>query len=333
MKRTLSLLIILVVIVGLIVLVNSNKRSKTKAGYQPLAGITLDGVKSIKITRANEVNELVKEGGKWLSLTPEKYPADAEKIKRAIDYLGKQNLRSPVSKNPANYKKFKVDSAGRTRVEIKGKKNVVFDLGGMNKGYGGNFLKMDGEAEVYVTIEGALFHYSANKNYYRDKTFIRANKDSVSYINISWTGDDGNPASIEADYNKTENTWSLNGQKIGDPSKINGLIGEIVTLRCNDWYNKEEDNKTGFDKPYMTIQIKMEDGKEILAILGAESSSKLYAKNSSDNVRYFINKYEADRLKKKESDLEGQAPPEPEKENVNIEAPADDNNEHEGHNH
>jgi len=126
MKKTLTLLAVLVVVVLLIKVFDGVSRKQSNPML--FKGYKKGKVSQIEISKGENKERLIKKGGGWVATEKGEYPADSGKVAEMLNVLVEQRAKSPISKNPAKHSLFKVDSAGGTRVALSGgeKQNLFY---------------------------------------------------------------------------------------------------------------------------------------------------------------------------------------------------------------
>jgi hypothetical protein len=306
MKKT---LILLFALVGVILVINiANKLSAVQKNPPLFKGLDKAAVTQVLITKGQAKETLKKESTGWMATEQGDYPADTAKINELLGALAKQEKGRPRSKNPEKHKELKVDSTGATRVVVEAGSPVTFYIGGMAQGYQGNYVRLEGDDNVYVS-EGNLERlFSTDANFYRDKTLFKINKDDVNEFSVTYKDikdKDTARVTIAARFDPAAGTWKIEKPEAadGDISAINEYIGKFTGLTVDDWYDKDTAAVPGFDDPLLGVVFKKGDGTAVSLLVGNEKDGNCYTKVVNDDNKYLLRRHKIDGLKKTWTEL------------------------------
>jgi hypothetical protein len=121
--------------------------------------------------------------------------------------------------------------------------NPYSDYGGANV-EGTSYVRINGEKEVY-TVDGFLaINFSGTFNDWRDKSFIRVNKDDILKIDFTCPGDSSFTLSL------TDKKWLLNGIP-ADSAKVTGYLTKLSRIDGHDF----EDGFTPSANPEYQMKV------------------------------------------------------------------------------
>src|SRR5258706_5516071 len=184
--------------------------------------LTLDtaSVSEVRVLPSKEHTEelrLLRDGKNWKVINGKRSePSDKAAIKSILEALGNLQAQRLASRKKEKWEDFKVGETG-THVSVydgKGKKVADFHVGkvGFTPGAGGTYgasytyVRLSDENEVY-TVEGFLeptFNNSFNE--WRDKTFLKLNKDDITRLSFRYPADSGFVAS------KRDSVWYVGNE-------------------------------------------------------------------------------------------------------------------------
>ncbi|OGS34700.1 MAG: hypothetical protein A2293_05435 [Elusimicrobia bacterium RIFOXYB2_FULL_49_7] len=304
MKKTLVLLGLLVALIvaiyGVPQLLSLRKSPELFNGFNP------GQVTEISLSKFGSHETLKNVNGQWMATAFGDYPADTVKVKAALDIVSKQKKGTPRSKNPAKHKELGVDTASAIKITLKGAKEFSFYIGNMAQGWSGNFLRFNGQNEVYVTDGSFETAFSITSNFFRDKTLLRLNKDNVKAFSVAAKDDSTKQVTeFAAQFDAASGKWKIEKPESaeGDASRLNDYLGQFTALQVDDWYEQEMDAQPAFNNPTLKAVFQMNDGTSLTLLLGAEKNGNLYASVLNDPNKYLLRKYRLNNLKKKWTDL------------------------------
>ncbi|OGJ90259.1 MAG: hypothetical protein A2268_12320 [Candidatus Raymondbacteria bacterium RifOxyA12_full_50_37] len=323
MRRTLLLLIVLVAAIGIIVV--SEKAGGSRKNPPLFKGFDKAAVTSISIRELERDETVKKVKNIWVTVKPYEYPADTAKVREMLDLIADQVQGAPASKNPEKHKDLKVDTARGVRVIVEGTKNFTFYIGDMSPGYTGNYLRLEGNNNVYSSKGRMSSAFSTLPNFYRDKALYSLNKDNVNELTVSYREYVDRPAppakgkkdkpkeaqkdtvvhTITASFDVAAGKWKFTAPENagGDASAINSWLAAFAGLNADDWYDDDTAAVTGFDRPDLAASFKNNDGTTIGLLVGAEKNGSRYVKVENSAVKFKVRSSRLTDLKRKFADL------------------------------
>ena len=128
MKRSLILIVVLVVLLGLYWLVQS-KRPVVSAD-RPFVKCDSAAVSLLRVEAAPDTVELMKEGDNWILVRPLRYPAATRTVASAVGRFKQMQKLSMVTDRVERASEFQVDDVSGTKVTVgQGGKRQTFYLG------------------------------------------------------------------------------------------------------------------------------------------------------------------------------------------------------------
>jgi hypothetical protein len=310
MKKTLTMLGVLVALIALILVIN--KVSDTRKDPLLFKGFDKAKITRVTVSKYNAKEVLKLDNKKWTATAGGDYPADTAKVATLLNIIADQRKGDPSSRNPAKQAELKVDSAGATKVVLEaGVNKWVFFIGSMAQGFSGNYLRFDGKNEVYVSKGNLEQAFSTTPDFYRDKALLRISKDNVAQFDVVYKQHkDSAAVEVSGQFNVEKASWKLDKPESadGDGAKINEYLAKICGLEVDEWYDKDTATALGFDNPMVRVSLKKSDGSTAVMLAGAEKSGSRYVKVEGDNNKYLLRSYRFDALKPNVAELKAKAP-------------------------
>lgn len=169
-QKRLSIIILIGILFLLVAAVIGMKMYQEKKQEVPAAksfykDLKIDNVDKIEITKAGKALSLVKENGKWLEMISEteKAEADSEAIKILLDKTKNIKVGEIITDKADKQELFQVNSAGLQVIFYQGEEKLAdFYLGKTTPDFNGNYLRRNGENNIYSTTERISSYYSQN---------------------------------------------------------------------------------------------------------------------------------------------------------------------------
>ena len=139
------------------------KKSAVPSAKNFYENLQTDAISKIEIIKAGKILSLVKENDKWLEMTSEteKSAADAEAIKTLLDKAKNIKVAAAVTDKTDKQELFQVTSAGLEVIFYQGEQKLAdFYIGKTTPDFNGNYLRKDGENQIYSTTERISSYFS-----------------------------------------------------------------------------------------------------------------------------------------------------------------------------
>lgn len=180
-------------------------------------------------SRASEIR-LVKEGKNWnVTSGKMKSATDINSVKSTLGTLHDLRTQRLATRKKEKWETYKVDDKG-THVTVFEGLNKIADLNvgktGFAQGGGGGYgsaytyVRLSDEDEVY-TVDGFLeSQFNRTFNDWRNKAFLRVNRDDITKITFKYPADSGFVLS------KKDSVWMVDNEK-ADLPKVQSLLGQL----------------------------------------------------------------------------------------------------------
>jgi len=227
---------------------------------------------------------------------------------------GKGYNDTPISKNSDKQSKFQVDTLAGIHVTIKGAGSINlgnFYIGKSGANYNSNYVRRDGENEVYLSHKVISYSFVEKSDKWKDRTLYKDfDKTKVNTAIIEWNdAEKEEKGALKLTRNGTE--WTvIAGDDFGpgDNTKIENYINNYSSLKADDFFNGEGDTTFGFDEPVFSARFEMLDGSSHTLILGkkSEKTNKYYCQVDKNPIIFELFTYRLNGWKKKYSDLKAE---------------------------
>ncbi|MEM7550215.1 MAG: DUF4340 domain-containing protein [Bacteroidota bacterium] len=247
--------------------------------------VDIDTAKSTKvvITKSGEELKLLKEEGDWLVELDngKKVEALNSSVIRSLESLNTIKPGRVAAKKEEKWKDYSVDSSG-TRIQVfedeKKALDIVlgrFGVKGQRQFY--TFVRLWEDDEVYTSDNFMGASFSTESGNYRDKTLVKAVKDSIQQIDFVYPND--------SSFNlvKSESgTWILDGEEPADSAQIATFLNGLRVLNGQSFKDEEISTSVDFEiKIYQT-------GKDIISVDGYENNGEITVNSSLNEKSFFV---------------------------------------------
>jgi hypothetical protein len=144
-------------------------------------------VDKLEIASPSGVVALAIEGGKWMIVSPLRYPADQLSVTAAIGKGKRIELKNVVSSNPQKQQLFQVDSAGTlVRVFEHGTQGAAFHVGKPGASYAETYVRREGSNDVYLADGLLTYTFAKSVKEWRDKTIFKSDPDRIRNVRLQF---------------------------------------------------------------------------------------------------------------------------------------------------
>jgi hypothetical protein len=286
--NTTRLLIILAVLAG-VVLFNKLYQSKKEESTFRSVFVSIDtsAVTSIFIYPQAEKGKeikIIKNGSHWdLSNDKIKTIADSQAVRGLLIPFAEMTSLSLSGQDKSSWKDLQVDDSSGTRISFvtpEKRYDLIVGKFGYNQQTrsGTTNIRHADEEEVY-TVEGFL-SFSVNQpfNSWRNKTFIKGNKDNWTSLTFNYPGDSSFVLS------KAGSTWTINGEP-ADSTKTAQYLNGLASLQATGF----ADGYTPSSTPMFTLSISSTTQVTPITVEAypADSTQKFILHSSLNPEAYF----------------------------------------------
>lgn len=261
------LIIILVGLIGIFALSKIFRSPQLESNVRKeLVSLDTAKVTEVRLQPAKALGKeikLIKNGNDWKVLSDSK-EAKVERgtVKSMLGLMMDLQAQRMVTRKKEKWETFEVgESSTRVSVFADGKKQADFRVGktgfsqGQGQGISGTYtyIRLTDEEEVYSTEGFIGSHFNRSFNDWRDKTFLRVNKDEVAKIEFTY------PDSSFV-LEKRDSLWLADNQTANTP-KVDGYFNTIRFKNINEF----EDDYVPSGAPLLQFSITKSDGTMVTA--------------------------------------------------------------------
>ena len=229
-KRDLKELIVLgIVALGCLLYIGFRERGELNYTLPSFPVIATDEFTALEIiSPEGKTVRIERKGTRWL--LSDQYPADPSEVNRILNALETITPVDLVSESE-KYGRYELDEEHRYTVKAYKEENLVREihLGKPSSSENYNYVLFPGNKNVY-TLRGALVKTARKEEKtFRDKVVLQINRNSISEISYSATGQDIliTKGGDEEWKDQDENPW--------DSQKVQELLGRFTALRAEDF--------------------------------------------------------------------------------------------------
>jgi len=252
-------------------------------------------VDRIAVESAQDTVTLGKRGESWIIDNPARtLPADTANIHKALQSIEKFKANQMVSKNPAKFTVYEVDSTGASVKLYAGKEEPVVDvIIGKTTPDGGTYFRPVAKQEVYATPDRIRSYFVRNERAWQDRRVFDIEPTEFSRLRYE-RGD----STILFEKNPDGN-WELKEPVAFQVTQesVDPLLRGISKLTANGFPDTlpASPSDAGFDRPKLKIRAERLDGSGIELLVGKQAwDGTYYAKPTDRDWVYKIATYRVD---------------------------------------
>jgi hypothetical protein len=302
MKRSVLLIIVLIVLLGIYWIVQSHK-PVVKAN-RPFVEVDSAKVTSLILKTADDSVEMAKQGEEWMLTQPVQYPAAAKTIASTLGQFRTMTRLSMITENPDRFREFQVDDSAGVKVTVGGgKKNVTFYLGKMSSA-GNSYARLDGSNEIWEIAGNAASMFKRKARDWRDKTITEIPAADFRKITLIYPDQTIILTQVDSVWKVTDNRGQFPAAK-GTVERITGLLSRLSTVEFADTLSP-----AAFDKPELHLQAELADGETLdLKLIPKDAeATQYYVRKDGAKADFVVYKATANVLMKKSDDFKEKGP-------------------------
>jgi hypothetical protein len=302
MKRSITLIIVLVVLLGIYWLVQS--RRPVVSAARPFVEYDSAAVNMIRVETGTDTVELRKDGDQWNLVVPLKFPAAQRTVQQAVSRLRDMEKLSLITKNAGRQGEFQVNDSAGVEVTIgQGNKLTVFYLGRTGPTGQTTYARMANSNEVWEIGGNQAATFKRKAKDWRDKTVTEFNQGDIRKITLRYP-DQMLTLSL------VDTTWKVDAGREQFDSE-NDLVGRLTGLlsRMSAVDFADTLGPDAFDKPVFELQAELASGETVdLKLIPKDTEgNQYYLRKAGGLADYVIYKSTANALMKKAEDFKPKA--------------------------
>jgi len=255
-------------------------------------------VGKVQVAKNQSTITVQKQDESWKVLSSDQkdktFDADSTEVATFLDNLSKANVIATASTNPNNYSLFAVDdNSGRT-VTISDKDgNMISKFVAGKSTTSGNYLRFDGDPNVYIVDQTLDTFTNGSLNDFRDKTLSFGDLDKISQLVAK---------DFELDQGGESYVFKNRADKV-DTSKTKAFLGNFTNLKANSFVADDQAKNIDGKTPDLTFKISFTSGSNYQFEVYKIDDSTVYVKRDKDGGVLSITKDQFDEMNKGVSDL------------------------------
>jgi len=311
MKRSITLIVVLVVLLGIYWLVQS--RRPVVSASRPFVEYDSAAVNLIRVETATDTVELRKEGDQWNLVVPLRFPAAQRTAQQAVGRLREMEKLTLITNNPARYAEFQVNDSAGVKVTIgQGNKLAVFYLGRTGPTGQTTYARLANSKEVWEIGGNQAATFKRKAKDWRDRTVTEFNQGDIRKITLRYPDQTLTLSLVDT-------VWKVDaGKEQFDGAKdlVGRLTGLLSRMSAVDFADTLGPN--AFDQPAFELVAELTSGQTVdLKLIPKDAEgSQYFLRKSGASADYVIYKSTANALMKKADDFK----PQPNEENLPAKA-------------
>ena len=313
LKKTIILVIILCVLLGIAYVVN---RPPKKATEERLLFPEFDSEKVTTIRLYGQEHQLTlnKMDDQWIALEEDELPADKDQIAQALQTVAELNRDDIISKNPSKQDIFQVDPNNGYEVMIQGEEDETlahFYIGKNGPDFMSTYVRKADSDEV-ILYSG--FHLKSRfdkpADSWLDKFVLLLQEPDVDRVEFKRTEEF---FSLVKDHESGK--WRLDMPEEADVKEniVKDLTQTLFNLRAAKLQRHTPDKpleEFGLDPPSVTMTIVETDETSKILLLGNkdEKTDQYFVKVADSDIIYSVGKFSIEKIDKTLQDVKAETP-------------------------
>jgi len=262
------------------------------------------------------------DGDRW-RIQPQGYPADADKVTRALGRVADLQLTDVVSES-RNYPLYGLDEKEKIVVRTYKSDTLLREMaiGKQAATYRHTYVKLSDDPRVFHARDSFRSDFASDAAAFRDKQVMTFDTNEIASLTVetggrrlgfnrSFAASEISPKTAEGEPDtppeaapEPQHTWTDTDGKPGNKEAIDRLVEELANLSCTEYI--EGKTKDDYQEPLYTVLLKgnREYTLNIFAKAADDRDVSGYPAISSENDYPFIlSTYTAEQIQKKPDEL------------------------------
>ena len=263
--------------------------NKTTFDLRDKAALKLDRDKidALEIATADRQIRFVKADGAWQMKTPVAGRTDYTAVESLIGRLGSVQMKSIAAAEPTDLAQYGLDKPATTVRIGSGSSQATLLIG--KPAAEGNVYAKDQSRPAVFTLESALVdELKKDAGEYRQKDLFDARSFSTTRVEIARGGQTVafEKTKVKDKDGKEEEKWKqvAPAAKDVDAAKVDSLLTALTGARADSFVADAaaQPQKTGLDKPEVTVTLKFDEGKKEERVAFGRSGADAFASRAGE---------------------------------------------------
>jgi hypothetical protein len=312
MKIKKESIILVAVIVALSAYLLTRQTDRTHYALPTISSLKSSELSKVEITKPDGTILLDKGDNDQWHISPEGYPADADKVDGLLEAIGHLTVTALISES-GSYYRYELDDEKKIGIKAWKGGQVIreFDVGKPASSFQHTFIKLKGDPRVYHARGNFKSRFDQTVDGLRDKTVLSFDREKIHEITISSAGavqtfirsqtreaDGQVEGTLPPSESKTETTvWKTPEGKIGDEADIRKILNTLSDLRCDQFI--EAQKKEDLKDPTWTFQLKGAQEHRLVLFAKIENDNTYPAVSSQNDYPFLLPEWQVNQLTKK----------------------------------
>lgn len=287
-RTTLILALILVVLVGVAALFESNKRkSRAPTGKPLFSTYSMEKADGIAVRGSGTDVDLRKQGDRWVVASEGWHEADPKLPKQILESIADFTSASLISNAPEKHATFQVDSTG-TSVRVSSGSKVVADFvaGKPGPDYMSTYVRPAGDQRVYLVPSNLSSMLNRGGESWRKTLLVDVDQ---SVITGYTTRNAKETVTVER---AEDGTWKIKDPTPGDarPDIVSIVLRSLAQVRSTSFADTTlSPTQVGLEPDSASVVIRTADGSSYTLLIGATNEkSQSYTKLADSPTIYLV---------------------------------------------
>lgn len=264
-----------------------------------LPAMTRRAVDTIVLARPADTVVLArKDTSAW---TANGFPAAPQAVGDLFGALADTSSGSElVAERRASQTALGVDSAGGTRVRVRGGGRTLADLvvGHRSSDFSGGYARLADQERTYL-VHGRLVELLTRPgDEWRDHRIAAVPADSIGAVEVS-------RGARRYELRQAGSGFALSPGGPADSSRAASLLAAFGTVQASGFASAAQADSARFTHPHRQVRVLRKDGSPLLTLLFDSTAAGLWVRSDTGKTIYRMDAYEADQLTPADTSLKG----------------------------
>lgn len=266
-----------------------SRRPDTTTAAFSLSAPAAAQVDTIEITHAADTIVLAK--GATAAWTVNGLVAAGPKVAELLAALHDSARPELAAQDPSSFGRMGVDSASGRMLRIAGggKTQLRVIIGGHGPGYDASYLRLPGDAHVYLWHGGLPGLAERSLDDWRDREIAAVPSESVAAVDVRR----GREHYV---LTKRGTTWSLPSGAPTDSSAVARLLQSFRTLTASGFASQRQADSLRLKRPQRSVTLRASAGTELVALTLDSTAGAFWVRRADRPTVYRLDFWQVDQI-------------------------------------
>ncbi len=311
MKRTLIVLLAALAVLAAILLKKRSEEKSMRGDAFVLDSTRIGDVKTVRVVgKKPDTSTLQLKDGHWV-VASDGFPVDTAKINKVLKSVFGLQDKEVVSRNPARYSEYGLDSVESKQVTFLGAtgQTVADVIIGKTSGadYSSTYWRWASKPEVFRTPGNFAWEIGTKQDDWKDKKLTQARVKDLKFIETTWKDSTGAQYHYKLEAT-SDSTWKMLEPQDSNRVKKNlasEMASRFTEMSIDEFVSPKDTNlsKVNIDSPMVSVKVTLKNGSSLDLKASRVIAGYTYTQHPTRKELIKLSAWRFDAFKKKPFEL------------------------------